>query len=369
MIPVFRPAYDEREVSALRETLLSGWIGLGPKTCLFEEKFAKYLNVPYCLALNSATAALHLSMHCLNLQGAEVITTPMTFVSTNHAILYVGAKPVFCDVEPDTMNIDATKVERLITSRTKAVVCVHYGGRSCDMDVLLDVCRRNKLFLIEDCAHAAGGRYKNRMLGSIGDLGCFSFHAVKNIATGDGGMISTSSAEYHERIKRLRWLGITADTFSRGSEKKYNWQYDVVELGFKSHMNDISAVLGLVQLEKIEELNNARRRLTAVYDRELNGVGDIELLAHREYQFSAAHNYVIKTARRDELNLFLKGEGVSTGVHYYPNHLYEMYKPYYRECPVVEHEWRKLLTLPLYPDLKDGEIELVISLIRKFYSA
>lgn len=367
MIPIFRPSYDEREIEALRETLNSGWVGLGPKTKLFEEKFAEFIGTRYAVALNSATAALHLSLLCLEVKGSEVISIPLTFISVNHAILYSGAAPVFCDVEPDTMNIDASKIEPLITPRTKAVICVHYGGRSCDMERILKICEKHNLALIEDCSHAAGGKYKSAMLGSLGKTGCFSFQAVKNLAAGDGGMVTTDRKDYYERLKRLRWLGITKDTFTRGMTE-YSWYYDVAEVGYKYHMNDIAAAIGLVQLEKLEAANGRRRQISAIYDSRLAGVGDIELLSHREYQSSAAHNYVIKTGRRDALNDFLREKGVSTGVHYYPNHLYDIYKPYYRACPVAEAEWSKLLTLPLFPALSNDEVDYIIRCCKDFFS-
>lgn len=366
MIPVFRPCYDEREVEALRETLLSGWVGLGPKTAEFENRFAGMIGSAHAVGLNSATAALHLAMHVMGIRDREVITTPMTFVSTNHAILYEGGIPVFCDVEADTMNMDVSMVESLVTPRTAGVVCVHYGGRSCDMGRLMDVCKRRGLFLVEDCAHGAGGKYKDRMLGSMGLMGCFSFHAVKNLATADGGMITTQDAAIDARLRKLRWLGISADTFSRG-RREYAWQYDVVELGYKCHMNDVTAALGLVQLAKLEWMNDRRRELTAIYDRELKGVGDIQPLAHRPYQYNAAHNYVIRTDSRDLLNGFLKDRGISTGVHYYPNHLYDMYREHYRECPVAEREWKRLLTLPLYPDLREAEQATVVGAVKEFF--
>jgi perosamine synthetase len=367
MIPVFRPCYDDREVAAMRETLLSGWVGLGPRTAEFEKRFASFIGVPCAVGLNSATAALHLAMHVAAVKGREVITSPMTFVSTNHAILYEGGTPVFCDVEEDTMNMDVRRAEALITPKTAALICVHYGGRSCDMDRLLDLCGSRGIMLIEDCAHGAGGRYKDRPLGSMGAMGCFSFHAVKNIATADGGMVTTSDPSMDARLRRLRWLGISADTFARG-RREYSWQYDVVELGFKCHMNDIMATLGLVQLGKIDAMNDRRRALTAAYDRELAGVGDLRPLAHRDYQFNAAHNYVVRTDSRDALNSYLKDLDISTGVHYYPNHMYDMYREYYRPCPVAEREWKRLLTLPLYPDLKDDEQAMVIGSIRKFFA-
>ena len=304
MIPVFKPFYDDRELEALKPVFQSGWIGLGPKTKEFEEKFAKYIGVKYAIGVNSATAALHLAIDCFDIKDKEIITTPITFVSSNHIILYKGGIPVFCDVESDTMNIDPEKIESLINKNTAGIIIVHYGGRSCEMDKIGEICRQNNLFLIEDCAHAAGGKYKNKMLGSIGDLGCFSFHAVKNIATADGGMVTTNNKEFYERIIKMRWLGITKDTFSRDLGH-YSWYYDVIDFGFKYHMNDITAAIGIVQLEKLEDMNNRRREIVEIYNKELREVGDIVPIAIKNYQFISAHNYVIKTAHRDKLNEYL----------------------------------------------------------------
>ena len=182
MIPVYRPYYDEKEMKYLKEVIESGWWGMGPKTVEFEEKFAKYIGTRYALGLNSGTAALHLALMCINVQDAEVISPSMTFVSTNHAILYNGGIPVFCDVEYDNLNVTAQEIEKLITDKTKAIIVVHYGGYACDMDSIMEIARAHNLYVIEDCAHACGGKYKNKMLGSIGDFGCFSFQAVKNLS-------------------------------------------------------------------------------------------------------------------------------------------------------------------------------------------
>jgi perosamine synthetase len=368
MIPVFKPFFDETEINYLKPIFDSGWIGLGPKTREFEKKIAEYIGVKYAVGLNSATAALHLGLNCFNIENMEVITTPLTFVSTNHAIIYNKGIPVFCDVEQDTMNIDSNKIENLITKKTRGVIVVHYGGRSCELDKISQICLKHGLFLLEDCAHGMGGKFKDRRLGSIGDIGCFSFHAVKNLATGDGGMIVTKSKEFYDRLMRMRWLGITKDTYSRDLGQ-YSWFYDVQEFGFKYHMNDIIAAIGLAQFSKLEWMNDRRREISNKYDKELKDIGDIKLLGKKEYQYNAAHNYVIKTEQRDALNEYLKIKGISTGVHYYPNHLYEIYKAYYRECPVAEKEWKKLLTLPLYPSMTEEEFNMVIAEIKRFYNA
>ena len=370
MIPVFRPCFGEEELEALREPFESGWIGLGPKTREFEQRFAQFIGVPYAVGVNSATAALHLALHVSNVQGAEVITTPMTFVSTNHAILYNGGIPVFADIEPDTLNIDPQDVQRQITPRTKAIVVVHYGGHSCDMDVILSLAYEHGLAVVEDCAHGCGGSYQGRMLGSLGDYGCFSFHAVKNLATGDGGMITTRNQTVDARLRKLVWLGISRSTWDRTERQGYWWEYNVEELGFKCHMNDIIAAIGLVQLAKLECTNARRRDLAGRYTQALAEVDWIETPVEKEYARSAWHNYVIKVANpadRDPLMEHLKGHGVSSSVHYIPNHLYQMYHPYVTgPLPVAESVWRRLITLPLYPDLTDDQQDAIIAAIRSY---
>ena len=370
MIPVFKPSYGEEEFESVREVLKSGWIGLGPKTQEFEERFAAFLRISFAVAVNSATAALHLSLKVAGVEGHEVITTPMTFISTSHAILYNGGIPVFADIEPDTLNMDPEDVKRKITERTRAIVVVHYGGHACDMDQILTMARENKLKVIEDAAHACGGKFRGQMLGALGDFGCFSFHAVKNLATGDGGMITTNDEEANSRLRKLRWVGISRSTWDRSERKSYSWEYDVEELGFKYHMNDITAALGLVQLAKLEQTNARRRYLAERYTRLLNDIKWIEMPIEKDYTRSAWHNYVIKVANpadRDYLMEHLKEHGISTGMHYIPNHLYQMYRPYVKgKLPVTESVWKKLITLPLFPDLTDEQQDTIVDTIRTY---
>ena len=356
-IPIFRPWYDQGEIQAVTEVLESGWIGLGPKTEEFENRFAEYIGTPYAVGMNSATAALHLALKVLEVEGKEVITTPMTFVSTGHAILYNNAIPIFADIEPDTLNIDYRCIEQKITNKTGAIVVVHYGGHACDMDPILDF----GIPVVEDVAHGCGGSYKGKKLGSLGIMGCFSFHAVKNLATGDGGMVTVKDRSMDARLRRLRWCGIDKSTWERCVTKQ-RWHYDVQELGYKYHMNDIAAAIGLVQLEKLDQ-GNARRREIATYYNEC--FADLlETPVEKEYARSAWHNYVVKLERRDELIAFLIEMDISAGVHYVPIHLYSMYPNVY--LPVVEKVWRKLVTLPLYPSMTDSDIERVVGAVRSF---
>lgn len=366
MINVFKPYLWDEEINAVAEVMRSGWVAMGPKVEEFEKRFAEYVGSEYALAMNSATAALHLAAIVCDLEGKEVITTPMTFVSSNHAILYNQGIPVFTDIERDTLNISASEIAKNITPKTWAIIPVHYGWQSCDMDAIMELARKHNLKVIEDCAHATGGKYKWKMLGTIGDMWCFSFHGVKNITTGDGGMLVTNNKEYYEKIKKLRWVGMDKDTHDREKGGQYAWYYNIDCLGYKYHMNDINAAIWIEQLKKLPFTNGRRKQITEMYNEWLKGIDWIELPVLRDYAESAHHNYVIKTPYRNELNEYLAKLEISTGVHYIPNNFYDMYKQYGNPTPIAHEVWEKVLTLPLYPSLSDEDVALVIASIRKF---
>ena len=368
-IPLFKPSYDERELNALKDSFKSGWIGLGPKTKQFEDEFAKYTNSKYAVALNSATSALHLALTLFNIKGKEVITTAMTFVSTNHAILYEGGIPVFCDIEPDTLNIDPDKIEALITKNTIGIICVDYGGHPCDLDKIKNIAKKHNLFVLEDAAHACGSKYKGKPVGSVSDITSFSFHAVKNLATGDGGMLTFNNKNWDEILRKRRWLGINKSTFDRNITKEgYHWYYEVEELGFKYHMNDINASIGLVQLEKLDTNNGKRRKITDAYNEAFKNINWIERPVEKPYAHSSKHNYAIKVDAviRNDFVAYLLSKGISAGVHYIPNHLYKMYKPYYRKLPVTESVWEKIVVLPVFPDLTKVQLAYIIKQVKQF---
>ena len=368
MIQVFKPSLGEAEFDAVKKVMQSGWIGLGPITQEFEEKFSSYIGAKYAIGLNSGTAALHLALKCYDLApGDEVIVPSLTFVSTVHAIRYVGATPVFADVNEDTLCLDVNDVSRKITPYTKAVIPVHYGGHPCDLDELHAISDPRGILVIEDAAHAAGAIYKGRRIGSISQATCFSFHAVKNMTMGEGGAISTDDGQVNSRIRKLRWVGINKDTWVRSSDSKtYGWYYEVEELGYKYHLSDIPAAIGIVQLQKLDNMNLRRRELVRIYNKELSKNAWITTPVERDYVSSACHNYVVKTAFRDRLNIFLKEKGIATGVHYMPAHLHPVYRGIPAEVPKTEIIWRQLLTLPLYPDLSDKELAYIIRSIHEF---
>lgn len=349
-IPVFRPYYDEREEQAVAEVLRSGWIGLGPKTEEFEERFARRVGARYAVGLNSATAALHLALRLLDISpGDEVLVPTMTFVSSAMVANYENAVPVFCDVRSDTLSLDVDDALGRTTLRTRAVIPVLYAGKPIpDVDLGVPA--------IYDCAHAAGANWN-----AGGKLCCWSFHAVKNLATGDGGMITTDDEQMYRRAQRLRWLGIDKSTWDRaGVSQRYWWEYRIDEVGFKYHLNDIAAALGLVQLEKLDEMQAIRHRLVRQYLEELADVPGVEL---PEYDpDSSWHMLVARVPHRDELSLWLQEEGISTGVHYKPVHLYPLYHKY--SLPVAEREWPRVLTLPLFPALTSEQVSLVCTKVR-----
>jgi perosamine synthetase len=294
----------------------------------------------------------------------------MTFVSTNHAILYNGGIPVFADIDPDTLCIDPDDIERKITPRTKAIMAVHYGGHPVDITRIQAIADKHNLTVIEDAAHAAGAMYGDRKIGSISPLTCFSFHPVKNLATGDGGMITLDNPEWDKRLRKLRWVGISKDTWARsdtGDVSQYSWYYNVEELGYKFHMNDIMAAIALVQLKRLPETNNRRRAICEQYDAGLAGLDWLQLPTIRDYAYSSRHNYVVRLNGRDGFMEYLRNKGIATGMHYIPNHLYDMYRPYVQApLPVTEREWVKMVTLPVYPDLSDSQVAYIIDTIRAY---
>ncbi len=365
-IPVFKPAVGDEEWQALRECFETGWIGLGPKTGEFEKAFGEYIGSPYVVGLNSATSALDLAFKILNIESGEVITTSLTFVSTNHAILYNDCTPVFADVQPDTLTIDPDDVRRKITPRTRAIMAVHYAGHPAEMDALTTLAREHNLALIEDCAHAAGSQYRGQSAGLIGDVGCFSFHAVKNIAMGEGGALVVRTQEQYERAMRLRWCGINRSTWERAKGRSYAWQYDVQELGYKYHLSDLSAAIGLVQLRKAEQHRLARERIWQVYNQAFADLPVVPLAVHDDVKTTYLF-YVIRAEQRDNLMAALAEQGIGTSVHYYPNHLFEVYRPYTTSLPETERAGDSIITLPCYPTLTDEQQAHIIAAVRTFY--
>ena len=367
MIPLFKPYYNEEETNAVGEVIRSGWVGLGPITAKFEEEFARFCEVKYCVGLNSGTAALDMALKLLEIKnGDEVIVPTMTFVSTAHAVVYNLATPIFADVDENTLNIDIDDVRSKITARTKAIIPVHYGGRPVDLDKLRKAV--GNIYIIEDCAHACGAKYKGKPIGSFGAIGCFSFHAVKNLAMGEGGAIILNNENFAKRAKKLRWLGIDKGTWDRTKlDKSYWWEYNVEEIGLKSHLNDMAAAIGLVQLKKLANANMRRREIVSLYREGFKNVEEVSMPPEDGGNFiSSWHLCEIKAKYRDERSVYLQSKDINTGVHYKPIHLYRCYgnRPI---LPVAEKVFPKILTLPLYPSLSDDEVNYIVGSIKAFY--
>jgi len=369
MIPVFRPSLGKEEEEAVSKVLESGWIGNGPKTKEFERKFLSYIGGNYGVAVNSASAAIHVSIVSSKIKkGDEVITPSLTFVATNHPILMQKAIPVFCDVDYDTLCSNPKDIERKVTRKTKAIVVVHYGGHPVGLDPILKLCKNRNITLIEDCAHATGSYYKNKHVGTFGDFSAFSFAAIKNLTTGDGGMLIGSSKRDIEHARSLAWSGISEGTWERAKGKKLKWQYNVVSTGWKYQMNDIAAAIGLAQLQKLKANNLKRKKIVQNYNKALSDVPWIELPVVRPYAVSSYHNYVIKVPAkvRDNLSSYLVEKGIATSVHYMPTHYYSLYKRFKAEVPVTEKVWKEILLLPIFPDLTSADQDKVIDALRAF---
>jgi len=367
-IPVFRPSITQAEIDAVAAVMRSGWLGLGAVTERFEQALAEYFGVTRVVCLNSGTAALHLALRLLDLQpDEEVIVPTISFVSTAHAVGYCGAQPVFADVDEDTLCVSVDDVRRKITPRTRAIIPVHYGGHPCDLDGLRDAIAGRNITLIEDAAHACGAVYHGRKIGGLSPLTCFSFHAVKNLTCGEGGAVLTHNAAWDKKLRELRWLGISKDTYTRSArERVYAWQYWVNELGYKYHMHDISAAIGLEQLKRLEENNRKRRALVERYNEAFQPHAWIETPPEQEGARSSWHIYHIKVPGRDRLIAHLKRRGIAPGVHYYPLHLHPYYAGLRAQCPIAEEIWKRVLSLPLFPDLTDEEIGRVIEAVISF---
>jgi len=367
-IQLFRPTVGEEEVQAVAEVLRSGWLGLGPKTEEFEKAFAAYVGAKFVVGTISCTSALDLAIKMLNLRpGDEIVVPAITFISSAHAIVYNQCRPVFVDVEPDTLNISVNDLERKISARTKAIVAVHYSGRPVDLDAVAEVA--GGIPIIEDCAHATGSQYKGRSVGTFGKYGCFSFHAVKNLTMGEGGAISINDSDDYQRARQLRWLGIDKGTWERTPDnKEYWWEYSVNEIGLKCHLNDILAAIGLEQLKKVDRLNARRRQIGEIYRREFAGLDWLEMPPPDDEVFrSAWHIFCAKLRRHDrnEFSQHLREQGIMTGVHYKPIHLYHCYG-HQEPLPVAEAIFKRIISLPNHASLSDDDVSRIVEAVRRF---
>jgi perosamine synthetase len=367
IIKLFQPAIGDAELEAVADVLRSGWLGLGPRTAEFEERFATYIGTKFAVGLNSGTSALDVALRLLDIsEDDEVIVPTLTFVSTAHVVAYNLAKPVFADVDSTSLGISVEDVAAKLTRRTRAILPVHYGGRPVDIDALRSAA--DGVPIVEDCAHACGSSLQGRKAGSLGHMGCFSFHAVKNLTMGDGGALTLDDPELAARAKRLRWLGIDKHTWDRtDGERSYSWDYTVEEIGLKCHMNDIGASIGLVQLAKLDAMNARRREIAVRYTTGLADVSEVETPPpDGAGSLSSWHLYWIKCRHRDDLSAWLQEQGISTGVHYRPIHTYRCYgdQP---SLATAERLFPLILSLPMHPGLTDNDVDRVVQAITAFY--
>jgi dTDP-4-amino-4,6-dideoxygalactose transaminase len=372
-LPFNRAFIDEQDIEEVVEVLRSGWLTTGPRVKQFEDAFSAFTGAAHSVALSSCTAALHLSLAAIGIaEGDEVIIPTMTFASTGETVLYFKARPVLVDCAPNSFHVDPKQIEAAITNRTKAIVPVHYSGYACDMDAILDIARRHDLRVIEDAAHALPATYKRKMIGTLGDITCFSFYATKTLTTGEGGMVTTDNEQYAERIRSLSLHGISKDAWKRYSAEG-SWRYDIQEVGYKYNLTDLQAALGLSQLAKREATHALRIRLAQRYDRALAPLDAFEIPQIPSDVTSAWHLYVLQVKPdalrigRDRVIEELKSRGIGTSVHFIPLHLHSLYQRIgYRDgqFPNAEARFNGAISLPLYPSMTDDDSDRVIEALR-----
>jgi dTDP-4-amino-4,6-dideoxygalactose transaminase len=373
-VPFHRPSIGEEEIAEVVDTLRSGWLTTGPKVDQFQRRFAAAVNARHAIALNSATAALHLALEAAGVgAGDEVIIPTYTFTATGEVVTYLGARPVLADCRADTLNIDLRTIEPLLTGRTKAVIPVHIAGQVCDMEPILELARARRFSVIEDAAHAFPASYKGRPVGTIGDITAFSFYATKTITTGEGGMVTTERDDYAARVKLMSLHGLSGDAWNRYSSRGH-WYYEVEEFGFKYNMTDVAAALGLRQLERAWAFQRRREQISRMYS---DSFGELEsCIVPRDVGFGthAWHLYILElnlttlTVGRDQVVDSLRQKGVATSVHFIPLNLHPVYQRRhgYRagQFPTAEAVFARAFSLPIYPAMTDDEVAHVIDAVR-----
>ena len=376
-IPYGRHWVDDTDVKAVVEVLRSEWLTTGPLVDAFEQAIADFVGTGYAVAVSSGTAALHASLHAVEIgPGDEVIVPPITFVATANAVVFQGATPVFADVHPNTLLLDPLAVAKKITARTKAIVAVDYGGQPCDYDALRQIAETHHLALLADSCHALGATWKNRNVGALADLSAFSFHPVKHITTAEGGMITTNDALLAQRMRAFRNHGISTD--HRQRSEMGSWFYEMVDLGYNYRLSDLQCALGISQLRKLPQWLLRRQEIAAHYSRAFQDVQEIRPLAVEVGESHAFHLFVVQLQfgdeQRNRSTVFrsLRAAGIGANVHYIPVHLH----PYYRQrfatgpglCPIAEAAYERILSLPIFPAMSDDDTDYVIATLQKIVS-
>lgn len=365
LIPYGHQWIDDKDVKEVAKVLKSDWITQGPKVKEFEKKVAKYCGAKYGVAVSSGTSALQVAYTAAGIKvGDEVITTPLTFAATSNCLVFNGAKPVFADIEADTLNIDPKEIEKKISKKTKAIAPVDFAGQPCDYEKILKIAKKYKLLIIEDGAHALGSKYKRKKVGSFADLTILSFHPVKTITTGEGGMVLTNRKDFYEKLKVLRNHGIVKKSAKDG------WYYEIENPSFNFRLTDFQSALGISQLKKINKFIQRRREIVKKYNQAFKDIKEIIRPTERKEVKSAWHIYPIQVkANRKKIFEALQKEGILVQVHYLPLHL----QPFYRkkfgyklgDFPRAEKYYQGAITLPLFPKMTNKEVDRVIKTVRK----
>ena len=368
MINAAKPLLGKEELDAVEEVFKTGWLGMGDRVFKFQTELKNMFGRKHAVCVNTGTSAIHLALDSIGIkEGDEVIVPSLTFIGSIQPILACGAKPVFCDVEIHDLNMSVEHLKSLITKKTKAILPVHYGGAPCGMDEILDIAKKAGAHVVEDAAHAFGSKYKGKLVGSFGDLCCFSFDPIKNLTCGEGGVILTDDDKIADIVIKKRILGIDKDTWNRYQHKR-SWHYEVQLKGYRYHMSNINAAIGLVQLKKFDKFTKRRQDIAKFYDKELVGIKEVRLLRH-DYDEMVPFNYTILADRRDELMVWLEEKGVGAIINYIPNHDQPLFGGAKLDLPNTEKAYKDMLSIPMHAGLSDEDIQTVVGAIKGFYKA
>lgn len=379
-VPFYRQSFDKSEIAEVTDTIKSGWVTTGKKTHKLEELISGYVGAKYGAAVNSCTAGMHLLLKASGIgPGDEVVTTPYTFAATSEAILYTGAKPVFCDISYDTLNIESDEASKKISTKTRALLPVHIAGLPVNMKDFISLAKSKKIKIFDDAAHAIGAEYNGKKIGSIGDGSAFSFYATKNLTTGEGGMVTTRHKRLAEKIKLL-----SLHAMSKGAWKRYtkggSWRYDLLDLGYKYNMSDLAASLGLAQFKKFKSFQSKRKKAVGRYMSNLSELDSVRMPMIDNISVHAWHLFLLRlrlnklTINRDRFIFELNQNGIGTSVHFIPLFLQTFYRRHLgldkKDFPNAYKAYKEVITLPLFPDIKPGEIDYVcdaiIKIIKKY---
>ncbi len=373
-IRLFKPSFGNEEIQAIKKVFKKSWIGYGPEVKKFENAWSKYIGIKYSIGVTSCSAALHIALASKNFKKKKKVLVPaMTFTATAAAALYCDLEPVFVDINEYDLNINFDDLKKKYSKDCVAVIPVHVGGHPCEMEKIIPWAKRKKLLVIEDCAHTAGGIYRGKMLGTWGDISCFSFEEKKMLTTGDGGMICTNKKNLAIKFRNLSFHGWNKDPWSRYKKslkknnlKEKHWFYQIKDLGFKYNMNDLMAAIGIAQLKKLDLFNLKRNLGIKKYLKGIQNCNNIKPFFNKQFTKIAYWMFAIRLKKRDQLISFLKKKGIATSVYWIPVPLHPLYKKYKSKIPVTMKVWKELVTLPLFSDIKLKELNYVIKSLKEF---